>query len=208
MNELKSAKLTWNEPNIFWGEMAPCDHLLQLYDDDATFLNSLESFVMSGLQAGDGVVIIATLQHREALHARLEARGVDVVQAQTEDQYIPLGAEETLAKFMVDGWPDDDLFEKVVYELLLRAKGKNRPSKSRPDRATNNRRVRAFGEMVAILWANGDYAATVRLEHLWHKLCHAKQFSLLCAYPKSGFTYHATASLKKICDAHTRFFMT
>ncbi len=53
----------------------------------------------------------------------------------------------------------------------------------------DGRRVRAFGEMVAVLWDQGQNAATVRLEHLWHKLCpEEKDFSLFCTYPKAGFT--------------------
>ena len=199
LNELKSNKSLLDKPDIFWGEMAPCEHLLQLYDDSVNFLDTLESFVACGILAGDGVIVIATAQHREALHIRLEKRGINLATVQAQNKYIPFDAEETLAKFMVQGWPDEQLFEKLVHELLLRAKGGHLP---------NTRRVRAFGEMVAVLWARGDYAATVRLEHLWHKLCHAEKFSLLCAYPRSGFTDHANTSLQKICDAHTRFFMT
>ena len=50
------------------------------------------------------------------------------------------------------------------------------------------RRIRAFGEMVAILWAQGNDGATVRLEHLWNKFSQKAQFCLFCAYPKAGFT--------------------
>lgn len=191
MNELSVMKAPQDKPGVFWGEMAPCDHLLQFYDDDTVFLDSLEGFAVGGIISGDGVIIIATPQHREALHARMKMRGVDINKAKASDQYIALDAEETLTQFMVAGWPDDELFEQLVHELLLRARGQGR-------------KVRAFGEMVALLWARGDNAATVRLEHLWHTLCHAQQFSLLCAYPKSGFTSHAATSMQEICAAHTR----
>ena len=59
------------------------------------------------------------------------------------------------------------------------------------------RRVRAFGEMVAVLWARGDQAATVRLEHLWHNLCQRHEFSLFCTYPKAGFTRNVSESIRK-----------
>ena len=55
------------------------------------------------------------------------------------------------------------------------------------------RRVRAFGEMVAVMWARGEQGATVRLEHLWHRLCQSEAFSLFCAYPRIGFTQDAEA---------------
>ena len=119
------------------------------------------------------------------------AFGVDIPLARSADQYIALLAEEALARFMVKQWPDDELFAHLVTELINRARAKGR-------------RVRAFGEMVALLWARGDTAATVRLEHLWHQICQSQIFSLLCAYPKAGFTEDPSKSLAEICAAHSR----
>lgn len=177
--------------DIFWGEIAPSEHLVQIYGNDAAFLDSLEGFVGGGLRIGDSAIVIASAEHRRALENRLVARGIDLAKARSGDQYIPLGAEETLARFMVNGWPDDERFNLVVNELLTRAR-------------KSGRRVRAFGEMVAVMWARGDQGATVRLEHLWHKLCQAEAFSLFCAYPRSGFTQDAAASISELCAAHSQ----
>jgi hypothetical protein len=67
-----------------------------------------------------------------------------------------------------------------------------------------NARVRAFGEMVALLWRDGNYAATVHLEHLWNKFCSTQNFCLYCAYPKSGFTKDPAVSIQEICCAHSK----
>ena len=182
---------TTAEFQVFWGELAPCDHLVQIYADDNVFLDTLEGFVAGGLKAQDGVVVIATPVHRASLDARLRAHGFDLDEARAQDQYIVLDAEQTLARFMIKGWPDEELFEELIAELTDRA-------------GAAGRRVRAFGEMVAILWANGNTGATVRLEHLWHKVCQREGLSLFCAYPKSGFTQGAEDSIKEICDAHSR----
>ena len=179
------------EADVFWGEMAPCEHLVQIYEDDDVFLDSLEGFVAGGILAGDGVVVIATPAHLSSLEVRLAKRDIDVAAATAVDQYLALDAEETLSRFMINGWPDDDLFRNLVESILQRAKG-------------GGRRVRAFGEMVAVLWAQGNNGATVRLEHLWHRLCREQSFSLFCAYPRSGFTRDASASIKEICDTHSR----
>lgn len=180
-----------NEAEVFWGEISPCDHMVQIYEDDSVFLDSLEGFVSGGILAGDGVVVIATPHHIESLNIRLTSRGIDTAGAAKRDQYLALDAEEMLSKFMVKGWPDEVLFRTFVLETLKRAKGQDR-------------RVRAFGEMVAILWAQGSTGATVHLEHLWHRLCHEQTFSLFCAYPKSGFTRDASLSIKEICETHSR----
>src|SRR5687768_141840 len=107
-------------PEVFWGELAPCDHLVQMYEDDDVFLDSLEGFVSGGLRAGDATVIIATAAHLANLEERLQARGFQLDVATARDQYIALDAEETLAKFLVNGWPDDEKFHAVVDEILLR----------------------------------------------------------------------------------------
>jgi hypothetical protein len=178
-------------PDMFWGEIAPCEHLIQIYTDDRAVLDALEGFVNGGLRAGDSAIVIATEEHRRALENRLLVNGIDLPATRASDQYIALDAEATLAKFMVGGWPDDDRFDAVVSGLLDRGR-------------RGGRRVRAFGEMVAVLWAQGNHAATVRLEHLWQKLCVAKGFSLFCAYPRVGFTQDATKSISELCAAHSR----
>ncbi|HEY0897336.1 MAG TPA: MEDS domain-containing protein, partial [Sphingobacteriaceae bacterium] len=66
------------------------------------------------------------------------------------------------------------------------------------------RKVRAFGEMVAVLWAEGNSGATVQLEHLWNEFCSNMELTLFCAYPKSGFTDAPESSLQQICRAHAR----
>jgi DcmR-like sensory protein len=177
--------------DMFWGEIAPCEHLLQIYDNDAVLLDALAGFVGGGLKAGEATIVIATPAHLHQLEDRLESAGLDLSAALFDDRYIPLDAEQTLERFICNGWPDADLFAEVVTGILRRAKG-------------DGRRVRAFGEMVALLWARNQAAATVRLEHLWNKLCHRDGFSLFCAYPKVGVTRECVESMGEICMAHSR----
>jgi hypothetical protein len=64
--------------------------------------------------------------------------------------------------------------------------------------------VRAFGEMVALLWERGDQAATVRLEHLWNDFCRMQTLLLLCAYPRRGFPRHASESITEFCAIYSK----
>lgn len=177
--------------DIFWGEIAPCDHILQIYETDDEFITMLERFVTAGIHANEGVIVIATKEHLKALNLRLRKNGLDLFSLTLQDQYIPLPADETLNQFMINGWPDDNLFFHLLTNLLLRARKKDR-------------KVRAFGEMVAVLWSQGYSGATVRLEHLWTRYCELEKFGLLCAYPKSGFTENPHESLAQICDCHSK----
>ncbi len=176
---------------IFWGEIAPCEHVVQIYENDESFLDLLTGFVSGGVNAGECAVVIATATHLKALNDRLIGLGHSVPSLISKTQYIPLDAEETLSKFMVNDWPDENLFNKVISEVLVKAKG-------------NSYKVRAFGEMVAILWAKGQVGATVRLEQLWNRFCENEAFCLFCAYPASGFTQDAAESVMHICSAHTK----
>ena len=182
----------WEYSNIqaFWGEIAPCDHLIQVYENDKIFLDTVEGFAGAGFLAGDSVIIIATTCHLESLNARLRNQGFDLESLKKKYQYIPLETNETLSKFMVNDWPDEELFRKFVRDLLKNAN-------------KDNRKIRAFGEMVAVLWEKGLTGATVQLEHLWCDL-HKGDFTLYCAYPKHGFTQSAADSVDTICKAHTK----
>lgn len=176
---------------VFWGEIAPCEHVVQIYENDEVFLDLLNGYVAGGINAGDSVVVIATRSHLKLLNDRLVKAGIDISVVKANKQYLPLDAEDTLSKFMVNGWPDENLFNHVVSDLLIEAKG-------------NGRQIRAFGEMVAILWAKGQVGATVRLEQLWNKFCENEAFCLFCAYPQSGFTQDAAESVMHICGAHSK----
>jgi len=177
--------------DVFWAEIAPCEHLVQLYEDDDVLLSSLEGFAAAGLAVGDAVVVIATPEHLRALRERLTASDIDVIAAENQDRYIALTAREALSEFMLGAWPDETLFRSFIARTLRRAR-------------SGGRRVRAFGEMVAVLWAEGHNGATVRLEHLWEQLRQEEAFSVFCAYPRTGFTRDASESLDEVRATHSR----
>jgi hypothetical protein len=176
--------------DAYWAELAPCAHVVQIYEDDKVFLDNLASFVWDGLKNAEAVIVIATPAHREGLAHRLRTRGLSVAYAQAKDDLIMLDAEETLSKFLIDGWPNDDMFDNVIGDLIANAR-------------RGGRKVRAFGEMVALMWAEGYCGATIRLEHLWTDLCKKQGFSLFCAYPKAGLTHNANEDIERICALHS-----
>ena len=179
--------------HAFWAEMSACEHFVQIYETDSAFMDTLAGFIGGALRDGEVAIVIATGAHRNELDLRLLDMGIAVSAAKDKDQFISIDAEETLAKFMVNGWPDEQKFASVIREILDRAGG-------------NERRIRAFGEMVALMWAKGYCAATVRLEHLWQQLCESESFMLFCAYPKSGFTENPADSIARVCAQHSKVF--
>jgi len=177
--------------NKFWGEIAPKDHIVQLYEDDAVLIDSLAGFIDDGVKSGDITIIVATPSHIAMLDEKLGQLGMNVDDLISENFYVPLDAEETLESFMIDDWPDAPLFFLTISELMSSIK-------------QEGRRVRAFGEMVALLWERGQKGATIQLEYLWNKYAEREAFSLYCAYPRSGFTEDLHNSLSGICCAHSK----
>jgi signal transduction histidine kinase/ActR/RegA family two-component response regulator len=165
------------------------EHFVQFYEGDAFLIESLADYIGDGLKQGDGCVVVATLAHRQDLEARLIADGLDVGAAVGAGQYLALDAAETLAGFMSGGSPQAGLFEQVVGSLVARA-------------AEGRRGLRIFGEMVALLWAEGNRDGALRLEEFWnglHGSSAAPPFSLFCAYPMGG-----DGSFDGVCASHSR----
>jgi signal transduction histidine kinase len=178
------------EPTPHWG------HCVQFYDEDSALLDELSRFVGTELLSGDAAIVIATKTHRDALSERLQSRGFDTARAIEQGRYIALDAEETLARLMRDGLPNVDLFGEVMGGILNQAS-------AAAERKT--RRIAAFGEMVALLWARGNAAAAVRLEQLWNDLARTYPVTLRCAYPMTDFDRQDHSdSFLKMCDAHSR----
>lgn len=171
----------------------PHDHVVQFYEDDTFLIHAVSDFLSAGMLAGQSLIVIATDSHREALTASLEVKGLDVDGACFRGRLLFLDAEETLATFMVDGLPDPDLFAATVgsaVEKRLRANG--------------GAGLRAYGEMVDVLWKRGNSAAALRLEELWNGLLQTHQFSLFCAYAMGNFYQQSDADLlADVCARHS-----
>lgn len=178
-------------PFTEWGVRHEAGHFVQFYEDDLFLVKSVAAFIGEGLQNGDGGIVIATAAHRAGLEQLLTEREIDMDAAAASGQLILLDAEETLAKLMVDASPDKNIFQKVVGNVV-----KN----------TGERRkhVRAFGEMVALLWRAGNHSAAVQLEGLWNDLAKTHSFSLLCGYPLHDFDGAANGyAFSQICKEHS-----
>ena len=178
---------------IHWDGLGRDDHVLQIYDEDSHFLDVLHAYVSDGLRGGEAVVVIASAPHREALRERLLRAGLDVDTAAHQQRYIALSAQDTLDCFMVGGLPDEALFRMTVGDVIARARRAGRD-------------LRAFGEMVALLWARGNRAGATRLEQLWNDLLGTERFPLFCAYPRLGFGKEFSTAVHHVCAAHTRVF--
>ena len=173
-------------------------HMVQFYEDDTFLVAAVADFLAGGLAGGQSSIVIATPEHRSDFTLRLRARGFDVDRATNEGRLTMLDAREMLDDFMVDSMPDAERFDARIGGAIAKcACASERPC------------VRAYGEMVDLLWKDGKVAAAVRLEELWNDLAKRHSFSLLCAYSMSNFgkaDHHD--SFTAICRQHEHVFPT
>jgi hypothetical protein len=103
---------------------------------------------------------------------------------------VTVDANEALASFMVDGQPNSAQFFRVANAALDRAR-----------RGRTHVTIRAYGEMVDVLWQEGRDLAAIQLEVLWNRLARTSDFSLMCGYAMSSFV--ESAGVKDVCRQHT-----
>jgi hypothetical protein len=167
---------------------AACDHLVQLYTDDAFLARAVVHFVKAGFAVGEAAVIIATPAHSALFGERLPGFS----EALDRRQIVVLDAEDCLKTFMVDGMPGREAFLSTVSTVLTRV------------RAAGYLRMRLYGEMVDLLWQRDALDAAVRLEELWNELIAVERLPLLCAYRIDNFDRYAhRRALAPIGKAHT-----
>jgi len=151
----------------------PFDHIVQLYTDDGFLIRAVTEFIGAGLIGGEAAVMVATPAHVRAFEEHLGLT-VDLAAARAANQLIVLDAEAALARLVVDGRPDPEVFVRFINPLLDRAQ------------AGGNGRVRVFGEMVNLL-CDRNPEATAELEGLWNEVLAERGVSLLCAYRLDNF---------------------
>jgi signal transduction histidine kinase len=124
----------------------------------------------------------------------LRAAGCDPERAQRDRTLTLFDARHTLAEFIVDGMPDANRFEASVGGII-RAQRQAFPAVP----------LRAYGEMVDLLWSDENRDAAIRLEALWNALAHAHDFSLLCAYAMARFAGATDVrGFAEVCAQHGR----
>jgi hypothetical protein len=165
-------------------------HAVRFYEDPDSLCRIVGEFIGSGLEQGEPAVVIATPAHTAAIDECLRARGLDVDALKRLGDYTTVDAREALGMFMDDALPNSRAFRHNMGETIrLASRGR--------DYVT----VRAYGEMVDLLWKDGLEAAAIRLETLWNELANAHGFKLLCGYSMGNF--YKGAAIEDIKAQHS-----
>jgi hypothetical protein len=174
-------------------DAAPCDHIVQLYQDEEFLNRAVCRFAAAALTHGEALILVPTAAHWEAFCPRLEAEGVDIKAAQQQGQLTVVDADELLPRFMEGKMPDAPLFLGLAGEAIARARGRDRYPK-----------VRWWGEMVNVLWERGNAAASMALEDLFDQLAREQEIAIFCSFLMDNFDGEIhTRMLPRLGQSHS-----
>jgi hypothetical protein len=165
-------------------------HAVKFYKDADSLSEIVCGFLAEGLTRGEPVILIATFEHSGYFRRCFAAKGVDVDAATARGALTWLDADDTLNEFMRDGIPIGQRFVDTLTPVLLSVAAR-----------FPGRTIRAYGEMVDVLWKQEQTAAAIALERLWNDLARSHRFELLCGYAMGPF-YKGSAT-DDICGVHT-----
>jgi hypothetical protein len=155
---------------------APGDHIVQLYQDQEFLNSAVCRYISTGLGNGEGIILFSTPARWDAVRPRLEAEGMDVHAAQERGQLTMFDADELLSRFMRGPMPDRPTFNAVVGDII----GQAHAGGSYP-------KLRAWGEMVNVLWERGDVAGSMNLEDLFDQLNKVVDIVMFCSFLMDNF---------------------
>ena len=174
--------------------MTACSHSVQFYGSsgERALVRNVCRYFGEGLSHGGRVLCICTPEHQRSFLQELRAEGFDLKDAIASGKLKFEDAAETLGRFMVSGMPDPELFRRALNPLVSRI--------TPPDAEIPGC---AYGEMVGLLWEQGNKSAAIRLEQLWNDLLASVNASLLCGYPIDIFDENADrAEIASIVNEH------
>ncbi len=165
-------------------------HAVRFYENQESLCKLVADFLGEGVATGKPALIIGTPEHNAGILKELESRHFDLDAMTAAGDLLVLDARQSLSEFMVDGLPDAGRFKEFANIAL------DRLCRGREDCT-----IRAYGEMVDVLWKDGLTSAATRLEMLWNQLAATHEFSLLCGYAMGSF--YKNANTEEICAHHS-----
>lgn len=162
-------------------------HVVHFYDHAETLALAVADYLGAGLAEGGAALVVATPEHRAQVARVLTAAGIDIQEARAGGRYVELDAASVLEQFMADGSPDPERFVDTIGPLVRTADAVAHP-------------LRVYGEMVDLLWQEGNVIAAEDLERLWNSIGAGRDFALFCGYLSA--VVDASGSRDAVADHH------
>ena len=168
------------KPATSWRELLtdPGDdgHIVQIYQDEVFYGEAISHFAAEGILRGESIILVPTKEHWGNISRRLKGKGFDTSELIRRGQLTLLDADDTLPKFMVGNEPDGRIFKPLARQAIAKA----RAGGAYP-------RVRWWGEMVNVLYVNGNSRGSNRLEEYFDEVAHEESIAIFCSFLMDKF---------------------
>ena len=151
-------------------------HIVQLYQDEDFYGEAVSHFAAEGLARGESIILVASAPHWQNISGRLHGKGFDSAALVRQGQLTLLDADTTLPLFMAGDTPDRKIFKTLAKETIARARAGGKYA-----------RVRWWGEMVNVLYVNGNPRGSNRLEQLFDEMAHEERIAIFCSFLMDKF---------------------
>lgn len=149
-------------------------HVVQLYRETSRMVEVVVGWLAPAFREGGAAIAICTPENAALLRERLARDGFPVAELEASGRFAVVDAEGAMSRFMVGGSPHGASFKRLARGLVRDARRAS-PVEGAP--------IRAWGEMVNLLWLRGSFAAAQRLEALWNEvIAEERGLELLCSY--------------------------
>lgn len=166
---------------------------MQLYQDQDFFGEAVACFAAEGLARDESIILVATQPHWKNVSRRLVSRGFDVAALSRRHQLTVLDADLTLPKFMAGNTPDARMFKGLAEQTIDKARAGGKFA-----------RVRWWGEMVNVLYVDGNKRGSHRLEQLFDEVAHEQSIAVFCSFLMDKYDPRIYAEdFGNVCRTHS-----
>lgn len=168
------------------------DHLVAFYEHE-DFLTALVVDFLEPVLSGDTTgLVLATRAHTRTFRAGLADHQQPGLTAALETgRLVVRDARVAQDQLRKTGPCTIDTFNTVLGDDIEQLAGTGRP-------------LRIYGEVVALMWQEGDLAGALALEDAWDRFATMHAFDLLCAYPMRDFASpESVQAFLHVCQRHT-----
>jgi len=159
---------------------------------DDSLLLDVSEVLCAAIEQDHGAITLATPEHQQRIDLHLENRGIDVAAARARRQYLSFDAAEMLWMISLKGLPDAEKFGVVLAAIA-------------EPMCLRHERVSVFGEIVALLRAEGRKSSAIELERWWKDFIRVRPMLLYCEYPNEALTDpHNAAAFRRTCREQCR----
>ena len=170
----------------------PDGHIVQLYQDPHFYGEAISHFAAEGIVRGESIILVATAPNWDNISRRLTTKGLDTARLQRLGQLTVLDADRTLPKFLRNNLPHGETFKAIARSTIQKARAGGKYP-----------RVRWWGEMVNVLYVNGNGRGSTRLEDLFDEVAHEEEIAIFCSFLMDKFDRSIyDGPLGDVCRTH------